>query len=405
MRKVLILFGVAFTRIWGRLRSPDARRVLLTSIGVALAVGLMTTVSGISLGLAAGTTVQSSSVDYWIMPESAGASSIAVSVDGPKLGNVHTVSAQLERDDRVTYVTPLQLSVLQFRAGNTTDYVLAVGLIPPADNRTVAGLPVGQLTPGDPHYANGTYNGTWTGEAILSDAAADVLTTESGKRLQSPMAANRSFTATQITQGDLSGGLGPIPIVLVHLSELQTLTGTDTGDQADQLLVSTNSPALKSELQNVYPRTRVIASSGLTAPEVSTDSLPLAVAVAALLAVLVVGTLFVATLMGLEITADRTNIAAMAAIGLSWRSRALLVVFETVLVSVFGGCVGVVLGVGGIALVNHGARAILGVGKIARFNPVLIGYGIGIAALIGVLAAPYPIWVSYRTEVLEVLSE
>jgi putative ABC transport system permease protein len=377
----------------------------MTALGVALAVGVMTTVSGIALGLASNTTVQSEDVDYWIVPEASGSSSIAVSVDGPKLGSVHSVADQLSRDERISYVTPIQLSVLQATAGNQTEYVLAVGVIPAEQNRTVAGLPTGGLHPGDPHYDNGTYNGTWTGEAVVSEAAGDLLGVTAGEQLQVGPTTARNFTVTQTTQGDLSSGIGPVPVVMVHLSELQTITGSANGDLADQFLVSTNAPGTRTELEGVYPQTRVIASGGLGAPEVSTESLPLAVAVAAAIAALLVGTLFVATLMGLEITADRGNIATLAALGMSVRSRLLLVTFETICISLIGGIVGIGIGYVGMLLVNYASRSAIGIGAIARFHPALIGFGIAVALLIGLLAAPYPVWISHRTNVLEVLNQ
>lgn len=404
MRNVPSLFKLALTRVWGRLRSPDARRVLLTALGIALAIGLMTTVAGISLGLAAGSTVQSEQVDYWIVPEGGSTSSVAVGVEGPKLGSVHSVTERLQEDPRITYATPVQLAVLQASVGEKTEYVLAVGIIPDAESRTVAGLPTTALTPSDPYYANGTYNGTWTGEAVLSEAAADLLAAAQGERIDLG-GSDPGFTVSAVSRGELSSGLGPTPVVLVHLSELQSITGSADSDQADQVLVSTNAPGTRTKLEGIYPRTKVIASGGLGAPEVSTDSLPLAVAVAAAITALLVGTLFVATLMGLEITADRANIATLAAIGMSWRARVLLVVFETVCISVIGGVIGVGLGLGGIELANRGAQLWLGVGSIARFHPALIGIGIGMAVLIGLLAAPYPVWITHRTDPLEVLND
>lgn len=404
MRKVAALVGVGIRRTVGRLRGGDARRVVITAVGVCLAVALMTTVTGVALGLASGSTVRSDDVNYWVVPEGGSASTIAVSVDGPQLGAVHSLTARLQADERVDYVTPVQMRIVRIRAGEATDYVLAVGVIPDSENRTIAGVTTGGMTAGDPHYANGSFDGPWTGEAIVSDAAASLLEVNHGDRLDVAMgSANQSFTATRIQAGDLNSGVGPVPVMLVHLSELQSISGATGGDQADQLLVSTDSPAVKETLEGLYPRTQVIAKGGIGAGPVSTSSLPLAVAVAALLAALVIGTLFTATLMGLEMTADRTQLAVLEAIGYSTRSRAVLVTVETLSVTAVGGLAGVVLGAGGIVLVNAVSADLVGVATVARFHPLLLGYGLGVALLIGALAAPYPVWQSSRTDVLEVL--
>lgn len=404
MGRVVSLLGLGLRRTVGRLATADSRRLLLSVLGVALAVAMMTTVTGIALGLAGGSTVHGEDVDYWIVPEGSTASSVAVSVEGPQLGAVHRVAGRLATDSRIDYVTPVQIRILNVGVGNRTEYVLAVGVIPPAGNRTIVGLPTGPLTPGDPHYDNGSYNGTWTGEAVMSQAAAELLHAFSGSELTVRTGgSNRSFTAVDVVQGDLSTGIGPVPIVLVHLAELQTVTGAADGDQADQILVSTNDPGVRSMLEGVYPRTQVIARGGLTTPSLSTTSLPMAVALAALVSSLLVGVLFVATLAGLEVTADRATLAALSALGYSQRSLALLVVAQTVAVAGVGGILGVVLGGLGVLAVNAGAATALGVGQVARFHPLLVLYGVGVALAIGLLAAPYPVWLSRRTDVLEVL--
>ncbi len=406
MRRVLSLVGLGYRRVLGRLRTGASRRVLLTVCGVALAVALMTTVTGVALGLAADTTVRSDGVDYWIVPEQGSASSIAVSVEGPQLGDVHATTDRLAADDRIEYVTPVQLQVLRLQSDGATEYVLAIGVIPPDEPRSIAGLSTAGLSPGDPHYANSTYNGSWTGEAIASDATAELLNASEGTTVRSVSGSNDAgtFTVTRVEQGDFSTGLGPVPVVLVHLAELQTLTGSTGGDQADQLLVSTNDPSVRSELETVYPRTQVVARGGLGASEASTESLPLAVAVTALLSALIVGTLFVATLMGLEVTADRETLAALAAMGSSARSRSILVFVETLSVTTVGGIAGVLFGIGSIFALNAIVSATLGVGTVARFHPLLGGYGVLVALGIGLLASPYPILVARRTDVVEVLS-
>lgn len=398
------LVGIGFRRVIGRLQSADARRVVLAICGVVLAIALMVTVTGVALELASGSTVRSEDVDYWIVPEGGSVSSVAVSVEGPQLGSVHSVAEQLSRQERIDYATPIQMRILEVRAGDTQEYILALGVVAPPESRTVAGLPTTGLTPGDPHYANGTYNGTWTGETIVSDSAGQLLGVPQGGSMQIVTGGtNRTLTATQVVESDLSSGLGPTPVVLMHLAELQSVTGAASGDQADQILVSTNAPGVKADLENVYPRTQVMTRGGIGAESVSLESLPIAVAVTALLAALVVGILFVATMMGLEVTADRQNIATLATLGYSAGSQTLLVMVETLVVTLIGGVGGVVVGIGGIAVVNRLTVQFIGV-EAARFHPLLLGYGLVVGLVIGLVAAPYPIWLTRRTDVLEVLN-
>ena len=398
------LLGLAFHRIVGRVRIAP-QRVLLSVLGVGLAIGLMVAVTGVSLGLASQSVVESEGVSYWIVPEGGNVESIAISASGPQLGDVHRASFDLGADDRIAYVTPVSLELLPLKdvqAGERT-YVLAAGVIP-STNTDVLGLPTDSLEPGDPYYANGSYDGRWTGEAVLNDAAASVTNASTGDRLELARSSNRSFSVMNVSAGGAETAGGTVPVMLVHLSELQAMTGGTNGDIADQILVSTNDRSVRSTLEGRYPRTTVVTKSGLSAQEVSTSNLPLAIAVAALVSAVVVGVLFVTTLMGLEVSADREQLGTLAAIGYSSRSRSVLVASETMIVSLFGGFAGIGLGLVGIWGVNHIGTTTFGVEAVAVFEPRVGLYAIGVALVIGVLGAAYPVLVSRRTSLLEVLS-
>lgn len=404
MRRAVALCKLGVVQTLGRFRTSEARRLVMTLLGVALAVALMVSVTSVAVGLASGSTVQGDDVGYWIVPEGGSVSSIAVSVEGPRLGAVHQTTAEIESDDRVTFATPVQLQILRVTFEETSEYVLAVGIIPPEDDHRVVGLPTGALTPGDPHYADGAYDGPWTGEAVLSAAAADVLDAESGDDL-AMASTNQSFRAVDVAEADIDTGMGPVPVMLVHLSELQTITGTAAGDQADQILVSTNDPSVESKLEGIYPRTDVLTRSGIGGASVSTSSLPLAVAVAAFLTAVTIGALFVATLMGLDIIANRATIAAQGAMGFSRRSQTILVLSQVLTIAGLGGVVGTALGLVGVVGINWISNAYVGVQNVAQFHPLLLAYGPLVALSIGLLASPYPAWLARRTDIVEVLDQ
>jgi putative ABC transport system permease protein len=406
--RVVAVLGLAARRAVGRLAGGGSRRLVLSVLGVAAAVMLMTTVTGVALGMAAQDVVHGDDVDYWVVPESSSLDTVAVATSGPRLGDTHDLARRLGDDDRVTYATPVLLQVVPLvdRAGGTREYVLLVGVVPPASgDRTVAGLPTAPLTPGDPYYANGSYDGEWTGELVANDAAATVLNASTGDAFvpggggddNGTDADTGRFRVTAVAGSDFTTGVGTAPVALVHLSELQAVTGATEGDAADQLLVGTTDPAVRERLEGVYPHTTVVARSGLAARDVSTTSLPLAMGIAALVVALVVGVLFTATMMGLEVTDDRTTLSVLAAVGYSARSRTLLVVVETLSLTLVGGALGVGLGAVGIVATNAATSYAFGVGEVALFRPILLAYGLGVAGLIGLLSAPYPAWLSRRT--------
>jgi putative ABC transport system permease protein len=145
-----------------------------------------------------------------------------------------------------------------------------------------------------------------------------------------------------------------------------------------------------------------VTRSGLSSGDVTTTSLPVAMALAAFVISLAVGALFTATTMGLEVTRDRRTLATLAALGYGDRSLALLVATETVAICLVGGAAGVTLGMLGVAATNAGL-ARLGLPAVATVHPALVPLGVGTAALIGLGAVPYPVWLSRRTSVSEVL--
>jgi len=401
------LIGVGLRRIQEKAFVTESRRIALSVSGVAIAIALMLIVTGVALGLSSQTTVGGESVDYWITPEAGSTSTMVVSTDGPQFGAVHSTTARLTAKEEVAYATPVLMQAMEMHTPGGKDeseYIIVIGVVAQADVE-VAGLSAGPLTLGDPHYANGTYNGPWTGEAVVSPAAADLLNATNGTSLLSTRGgqANQTLTVSAVGDGDVSTGMGQLPVVLVHLSEAQQLSGATADDQADQILVDTNSRNVKSELENVYPRSTVMARSGLTAHNMS-SGLPLAIAVAALCVAIIVGTLFVGTTMGLEITADQQQYALLGALGLPWRSRAVVVLVQALTVTVVGGVFGLALGYLGIAATNQLAQQYIAPTAIAVIHPMLIVYGMGVAVLIGLLAAPYLLWLTKRTPILEQLT-
>jgi putative ABC transport system permease protein len=388
------LVAVGCKRTFGMVTGSDGGRIRLSVAGVAVAIGILVLVTGVGLGLTTDATVRGSDVDYWIVPEGGGGSAL-VDTGGPSLGAVHSTSQRIAGIDGVEYATPVLTKPLKLRSQDgTEEYVLAVGVVSAEPNPRIAGLSPAGLTAGDPHYAGGGYDGPWTGEVVASDAAAAVLNASNGSQLVT-VSSNRTFTTTAITRSE-SGPQGNVPIVLVQLSELQSIVGATESDQADQVLVSTDSRAVGDKLEGIYPRTTVESRTSFLVSGLVDEQLPLALALTGLLASLVVGTLFVCTTMGMEIVADQRALSTMAALGLARRSRLVVVGVQTISVVLVGGIVGVILGTVGIATADWTVAQAVGIDGAATFHPTLLAYGILVAAVIGVFSLPYVLAVSSR---------
>jgi len=399
------ILGLAVQQLVAKAIGEKSGRLWFSIGGVALAVALMIIVTGIGLGLAADSTIQSNSVDYWILQADA-ASSTVVGTGRPAFGNAHAHTDRLRTLNGVNDATPVLVQVIQMRAPTTDapQYVLALGIIPTENTGPIAGVDPMKDPSGDPFFANGTYNGAWTGDVVLSPAAANLLNASAGTQLRvfstNPRVAANSLQVTHVGAESSSPGHRQLPVALFRLSELQALTGADEGDQADQFMVDTNTPRVKAALQQRYPDATVVPRSGITAEQVLDAELPLAMSLTTIVIATGVGLLFVATTMGLEITAARHTLAVLGAVGYPPFDRAAVMVIQMVGLTVGGGILGVGLGYTGILAVNVGATAVLDVNRVAMFHPLLGGAGIAVALAIGILASPYLYVLTARTNVL-----
>ncbi|WP_233559322.1 MULTISPECIES: FtsX-like permease family protein [unclassified Halorubrum] len=403
-RQLAGICGLGVRRVVGRLRTGARGRTLVSITGVALAVALLVVVTSLSAGLAGGATVQSEDIDYWIVPDESGAGSVPLNAEGAQLSEVHRITAQLRADSRINYVTPVAITPIQLRhpATNEQTYVLVLGVIPES-GRHVAGLNTTPLADSYVHYDNGSYAGPWTGQMVISPAVATELNVTQRDELALG-GSTRTGTVSHVTDTNLDAGVGEVPAIVMPLAELQTLTGQASSDTADQILVSTTDPSVQSLLTDIYPGTSVVSRVGLAGAETSTTNLPLAMALAATVVAGGIGVAFVATMMGLELTASRQEIAILGAVGFSTRARVLVVITETVTVAILGGLLGVALGSVGIVGLNAAIAEFVGVTTLATLTPGIILYALAAAVAVGVLAVPYPLYLATQTDVLAALT-
>lgn len=382
------LLGVAGRRVIARLTGGDRQQVLLSVAGVAVAVALVLVVTSVGLGLLTHATVGSADTDYWIVPQG-GAGSAVTDVEAQRLGQVHPVTERLMAREDVTHATPVLVDVVRFQTdGSESRSLLVIGVIPATEDGDIVGLSTNGLTPGDPHYADGAYDGPWTGEAILSTGAATALDASPGEAFHVAGAPDRRFEATAVDE-TRAAGVGQFPVAVVHLSELQDLSGATQSDSADQILVRADGSGSQGAIEDLYPGADVLTRQELLVQEAQRSQLPVAMAFAALTIAIVVGVLFLVTTMGLAVAADSPRRAVLSAVGFSTRSRAGIVAGEVLVVALLGGVGGVILGVVGVWVVNAASTRVLAEAPVATFHPLMALYGLGIALLIGLMAVPY----------------
>lgn len=410
------LFRVAVYRLVSRLRQIP-RQTLVTVALIAVTIALLVIVTGIAAGIAADSPDESEA-DVRIVPAGGGTLSSVIDVETAQLGAVHETSATLDEREDVAYATPVLVEAVRIGVDGSseTETVLAMGVVPPAEPTTIEGVSTASLEPGDPHFANGTYDGARTGEVVLTDEAATAINASEGDSLQvgssMPAATLRrgytsggpEYTATAIEDTGANGVSGELPLVMVHLSELQSISGADNDDLADQILVKTGPDAstatVESAAADAYPNATVQTGDDGQLASIRSNDFALATSLVALIVAVVICSLFVATSAALTIDKDRQTIAVFAAIGFSTRSRLAIVAVTTLSLTLAGALVGIVLGTVGVSITNYVATATIAPEPIATLRPAFGLYAVAVALIAGVLALPYPLYLVARTNVV-----
>ena len=400
------LVGVSIVRLWKRATGTKSRRIATTMGAVALTIALLVVVTGIALGLAGSGTVNDDDADVRVAPAESESLSSVDGVEEPRLGDANARAERIRERDRVEHASPVLVEpvALESPGDGEPKRVLLVGVVPDDEPRTVAGLSTAELEPGDPHYADGSYDGPRRGEIVLSAAAADRLEAEQGDEL-SPggphVPADVPAPSTTVTAVEDAGeGEAETPVALVHLSELQSLSGAADGELADRVLVWGDEGAAESAAADEYSAATIESVDRTDPSSLFDDELAFATSLLAMVVGVAICASFVATTMGMTVNEDRRTLAVLESVGFATRSRLAIVAVSTLLTTVCGALVGIVLGIGGIYAVNWIAVATIAPGAVAAVHPLFVPYGVVVALIAGAVAVPYPLVVAARTSVL-----
>jgi len=397
------LIGLTFSRWWQRASGTTAGRIISTVAAVALTIAFLLVVTGIALSLADGGMTAADDATVRITPEDQSTLSSVDGVEGPRLGATNERASEIRAHDGVAHASPVLIETGRLEvADSDPQTVRLVGVVSDDEPRTVAGLPTDRLEAGDPHYANGSYDGSRAGEIVLSRTAADRLDASAGDEvtvLTGPVrSANLSMTVTAVAETD--GGEDGAPVALVHASELQSLSGAADGQLADRMVVWGDDDDARSAAADAYPDASVAVTGTADPTALFDDGLAFATSVIALVVGVTICASFVATTMGMTVDEDRRTLAVLESIGVPARGRLAVIAISTGITTLVGSFVGVGLGAAGIAAVNAAASATVAPGAVAQFHPLFVPYGIAVALLSGLVAVPYPLAVAARTSVL-----
>ena len=405
------------------------RRSAMTSLGIGLAVGLVVMLLALSNGITTSATelATQSGVDLI----GAAAPFSLNETQFPPIASAHALSTEVPRaDPNAVTASPWLIADLVFgnaslRADATNGSVPsgwtptgsgAVGWIP-SDNQGLETPDLyngtGFTASGDPHYANGSYNGSLTGEIVLDQSLAGVLHASYGDPVWVSAAPPNSSgplsvwyaNATEFRVVGVSGPFWLIPsaqLAFLYLSEMQTLLKGQytTQDYASLVLVHLKDPTTVSTDQQLLGsafRSQdlywITLSDILGAIQHVVNLYRTFGTLIGAIGV-VVAALFTTTVLQMSVDDRSRELALLRAIGHTRASVGLAIVEESVLLSAIGFAIGLPIAYLGAAGINRLLLSLLPglptAFSFVGFDTSVILDGILIVVAVGLAAAIAP---------------
>lgn len=346
-------------------------RSALTALGIGLATGLVVLLLALSAGVQESATrlAYASGVD--LLATSSGENSTVLSGAPPPISGAHGFVRSIPAaDPNVEVASPWLIVNLVF--GNSSLWARANTSSVPAswtytDAGTVGWIPSeatgietptlyrgsGFTAPGDPHYNNGSFNGTPTRQIVLDQEMAAVLGVGVGSQIwASPAAPSSNASLRSWYSGaalfDVVGVSGPFWLVpsallsFVYLSELQAITGggTPSTDYATLVLIHLTDPTTadtdRARLATAFPSLSVFTLADLLGEIQHVVNVYRTFGVLIGIIGVVVAALFTTTILQMSVDDRSRELALLRAIGHSRAAVGRFVVEEGLLLAGLG---------------------------------------------------------------------
>jgi putative ABC transport system permease protein len=400
-------------------------RSILTIVAVAISMALLVSMLSIAEGILYNAEVSISESKRDIIVASEGVHGIA---------NGHELTEELRANENVSAVSAVLVTDLsEFLVLNITDpgtgesenlLAMGVGLVPDDEFVFLEDETERQFRDvfevkfndwfregGDPHYEN-NYTGEYTGEILIDEAFADRHNLSKDSELlinNHPVRFHVTGTISTILSGEgIFQGID-IGVVMMHLSELQSLLNLTEND-----LITSISVSLKDEHKDV-DAARAIAKDikddypfySVTTKEDRLDSITEQVALARLFYTaigsvsMVIGLLFVACIMIMSVFERTNEFGMMRAIGISKRTIFVQTLGESMVLVVIGAGIGLVFGYLGSLITGDWLRITSGINReFTVFTWQLVANSLLIIVCLGTLTSIYPAWQAARKKII-----
>jgi putative ABC transport system permease protein len=370
-------------------------RTFLTVLAIGISVASVILLVSVAASMNQENIPSPEQTDFWVIPAGSGVFDPVTNSEKTMLGNVHQRVDAIKSYPDVNSATPILDKVLYAAAKKEPQVILGIGIIP--DGTSL--IPPDALSTGDPRY----YGKNWTREVAINQQLSSLLGVQSGDYIYLGASSNNLLNSTpfKITSIQDFAEFPTAPVAILHLSELQELTGNLKGDRANQIIVSGKN--LLPLLQEYFPDAIVLSEAEYYAHSITDDKRTLATAIAITAVSFVLGVLFISSAMIFSVNEKQKEFAAMRAIGISDRSIMKIVMYEAIMISIIGGCAGVVLGFSGRYALNAATRLLFETDIVSSINPVIIIAAFSTAVVAGVISGIIPAFLGRRADIVKVL--
>ena len=388
MSRAADLVGLAVTRL-----RHDRTQTVLVVVGIALAAFAVMVLASVGLGVVetGEGKFDQSGRDLWIVggPVSLGSDSGGGVAGG--ITDAHQLHEELIAREDVDTAAALAFRTV-YVSNDSRRFETVIGAGAPAVDTAVRITEGRGFTSGDPHYANGTYEGPMTREVVVDPRTAALFDVGLNDTLYigGTLAAAREneFRVVGISP-TFSNFLGS-PTVVLHLSELQAVTGTTGTDRATLMTVKLAEGAsvdrAEREIQAQYPEYDVRTNREQLESTLREQAVVIASGTALAVFAVVSGVAVTVNVLVSYVYRRRRELAALKAVGLSTATLVGLTLVQALVLGVCGGALGVVLTVLSIPVLNAIAAALVGFEGVVSLRGDVLLLGVALAVVTSALA-------------------
>lgn len=397
-----------------RLRHQPGRTTLAIA-GVALAVLSMTLLVGVGAGVVetGDEAFDRADRDLWL---AGGPVQVAPTTAGglnSPITDSHELAAELNEREEIDTAAPMAFQTILVGTPEMIDqeeYDRLVGTGVPGEGGTISYTAGDGLSASD-HYAGGDYDGPMSEEVVIDPETAAAYDLNVGDTIHVGGSVvdvqQNAFTVVGIspTYADLTGEA----TVTMHLSELQTLTGTSGTDEALFVTITlsedADTEAVQRDLQEAYPQYEVRTNQEQLTAVLEEQALLIAAGISLVVLAVLGGAALTANILSMAVHQQRRELGALRSLGVSRNTVVWMTCVQGLAYAVTGAMVGFLLTPVAAAGLDALAASMVGFEGLVQVPTQAYTLGFVAALVIGTLSAGYGGWRAARTNPLVALDQ